>query len=330
MCTVCDYTCHSTSVVSSGGAIVKIEGQTAPTRSNVATSSSLALVPGGAKSAGAGSSPSSIVKSLSVSDNRSSLFDSITVSPEKIHATMAVATAAAEEEGDGFNFIVSGTGGIVVGNGSAVATGALFVADSSGKILWSFKADIFCVAVQLLVESGGDRLAFLSNLAQSFRPIQLRKNEFGANIGATTKGSKGGEFEVNIVQYSVAVPTSSLDPSNVSGCALNASESADEMFGLLHALVQSKSFASIYLNCMRENEKLKKLAKSIEKDSHPTWKAFKNCALVKDYPVPLNKFMLDADIKAALIPILGKPDASTWTAEERGLAYHNGIVPGAY
>lgn len=76
---------------------------------------------------------------------------------------------------------------------------------SSGKILWSFKADIFCVAVQLLVESGGDRLAFLSNLAKSFRPIQLRKNEFGANIGATTKGSKGGEFEVNIVQYSVAV-----------------------------------------------------------------------------------------------------------------------------
>ena len=86
----------------------------------------------------------------------------------------------------------------------------------------------------------------------------------------------------------------------------------------------------INLNCMCENEKLKKLAKSIEKDSHPTWKAFKNCALVKDYPVPLNKFMLDADIKAALIPILGKPDASTWTAEERGLAYHNGIVPGAY
>lgn len=46
---------------------------------------------------------------------------------------MAVATAAAEEEGDGFNFIVSGTGGIVVGNGSAVATGALFVADFVGE-----------------------------------------------------------------------------------------------------------------------------------------------------------------------------------------------------
>lgn len=310
-----------------GGAIVKIEGQPAAARPDATTSASLSLLSGGAQGAGAGTSPSSIVKSLSVSDDRSSLFDSITVSPEKIHATMAV---AADEEGDDFNFIISGSGAITASNGTVVATGALFLAESSGKMLWSFKADIFSVAARLLVESGGDKLAFLSNLVRSFRPIQLRKNEFGANIGATTKGSKGGEFEINIVQYSVAIPTSSLNPSNVAGRALDANEGVAEMFDLLHALVKSKSFASLYLNCMRENDKLKKLAKSIEKDSHPTWKAFKNCGLVNDYPVPLNKFMLDADIKAALVPILGKPDATTWTAEERALAYHNGIVPGAY
>jgi len=313
---------------SAGGAIVRIEGQAAaPHTSTAAAPSSLALVPGGAKSAGAGAgaSPSDIVKSLSVNGNHSSLFDSITVSPEKIHATMANTG-----EVDDFNLIISGTGAITASNGTVVATGALFLADSSGKMLWSFKADIFCVAAQLLVESGGDKLSFLANLARSFRPIQLRKNEFGANIGATSKGSKGGEFEVNIVQYSVAIPSSSLNPSNVAGRALDAGESVSEMFGLLHALVQSKSFASLYLNCLRENDKLKKLAKSIEKDSHPTWKAFKHCSLVKDYPVALNKFMLDADIKAALIPILGKPDASTWTAEERALAHHDGTVPGAY
>jgi hypothetical protein len=79
---------------------------------------------------------------------------------------------------------------------------------------------------------------------------------------------------------------------------------------------------------MREDPKMENLAKSIEKPSHSTWSSYRKCSLVKDWPVPLNRFLLDSDIKQMMYELTGKQPAE-WGEVERGLAYHNSVVPGS-
>ena len=82
-----------------------------------------------------------------------------------------------------------------------------------------------------------------------------------------------------------------------------------------------------YVNCMRSDRRTAKLAKRIEAPDHSTWASYANCRLVKDHPTPLDKFLLDVDVKALMTGLTGKSDPGAWSDQERKLAFRNGIVP---
>ena len=252
-------------------------------------------------------------------------FSGVSIASNEVQSFMQTKTEV--QEADRYDFVVTGTGVIRVGD-EFKASGAILLLDGSCKQLWAQKAVPFIGAL-VLIASHVPALAGLKALATSCTPVQKRKYEFGVNAGDTQKGSKGGEFDVNIVRFTVTLPGNVIDRADVPGQALDPVAHFDSLVEDLYEVITSDLFKNTYLQCMREDSRLVKLAKSIEKPGHPTWGIYRGCRLVKDYPKPLNRYLLDGDVKTAIAELTGKTDPSMWTPDERFLAYQNGVVPGA-
>jgi hypothetical protein len=243
-----------------------------------------------------------------------------TITATDVHSYMKTAIESSTDS-DIWNLVISGTGPVQVdGNGNQwKAAGVILMMDKSGKQNWTFKAGPF-ISTLVLVATHVGTCAQLVPYSTSMRSVQKRRDDFGANIGESVKGSKGGEFPVEIIYYCVDISGKIRDPMSEFG-SLNSD---------IHEVITSELFRKTYLDCMREDPKTAKLAERIKDDSHSTWRCYKTCHLLTDYPAPLNKYLLDADVKQAIADLTGKTDAGTWSESERRIAFHNGVIPGTY
>jgi hypothetical protein len=236
------------------------------------------------------------------------------INSNDVHSFMKTAIEA--ESSGSSDLIFSGTGAVQIGD-KWKAAGVILMTEGSRQLNWTMKPQPF-ISTFTLVSTHVGTCSQLAAYVSGMKTVQKRRDEFGANIGETVRGSKGGEFAVEVVYYCVDVTGKIRDPS----------AEFDSLNDDITEVVRSDLFRKTYLDCMRENPKTSKLADRIKSENHSTWRSYANCRKVSDYQAPLNKYLLDADVKQAMVDLTGKTDPSTWTDSERFIAFSNGVIPG--
>ena len=270
------------------------KGDGTPSKAAAAAFSSMALQP---------------VKKLDLS--------SVSVDDSLVKSMVEKSAENDEEKDSGFTFLVSGTG-VYNASGSSRAGGCITLVDNAGNVFWAFKAQAVALALAVIVNSTS-QLGHLRELVASFQSVPMRRHVNGGNTPKTVKGKKGGEFNIDILLFQI----------DVTGTLHGPDRDLSSRIQDLHQIMISTHFTDAYIKCMKEMPKLEKLAATIDKENNPVWMTFAKCNLTVDMPAPLSQYLMDDEIRYIMKYVTKKEDKpSTWTEDERHLAYLNGRLPG--
>ena len=193
-----------------------------------------------------------------------------------------------------------------------------FFLEEDRQFFWAFKAAAVKETLEYLSKST-QAFSSLIPVVNSMRVVQLRDIPFGANVGRVVSGKKG-TFPVETLTFSVSG----------KGKILPAAEEAKAIAGGLKQILGSRMFRDVYLEVLRGNKKTHKLGKALESENNYVWTIFKKCGVDLQFNTPMNKYLLNSDIRASLEQCGVKDHHLNWDGEVKIAAFKDGMIPGDF
>ena len=193
-----------------------------------------------------------------------------------------------------------------------------FFLEEDRQFFWAFKAVAVKETLEYLSKST-QAFSSLIPVVDSMRVVQLRDIPFGANVGRVVSGKKG-TFPVETLTFFVSG----------KGKILPAVEEAKAIAGGLKQILGSRMFRDVYLEVLRGNKKTNKLGKALESENNYVWTIFKKCGVDIQFNTPMNKFLLNSDIRGCLEQCGVKDHHLNWDGEVKIAAFKDGVIPGDF
>jgi hypothetical protein len=191
--------------------------------------------------------------------------------------------------------------------------------------LWSFKAEDFKIALNLSSDVlYKDPNSFIKKQFQNIFVIQKRQMHDPSNEGVWTTSQKSGRRFPSLTLGFKFDLTDSIDHV---GNFQSVSESYELVVKHIHTMINSFTFVECYKNCIKMNKSLAALWDRIKDNADNTWTSIKVCPLIMNYPVALDKYMMNEDI-VAIMKNIGYGEPHTWSKEVIKMCFKNGELPG--